>query len=100
MATIALLVNLVELLCTAGLPALDTQILSYYPLSDAGYYRYLARYNLAYVFDDALMVTLTVVTLGQRRLQEREGRWLKLLSGAVIVALGLLLLFAPEALRV
>ena len=95
---IAVLVNLVELLCTAGLPALYTQVLSYYPLSDAGYYGYLALYNLAYVFDDALMVTIAVVTLGQHRLQERGGRWLKLLSGAVIVVLGALLLLAPEML--
>jgi glutaredoxin len=97
-ALIAVLVNLVELLCTAGLPALYTQVLSYYPLSDAGYYGYLALYNLAYVFDDALMVTIAVVTLGQHRLQERGGRWLKLLSGAVILVLGALLLFAPGLL--
>ena len=97
-AVIAVLVNLVELLCTAGLPALYTQVLSYYPLSDPGYYGYLALYNLAYVFDDALMVTIAVVTLGQHRLQERGGRWLKLLSGAVILVLGALLLFAPEML--
>lgn len=32
---VAVLVNLVELLCTAGLPALYTQVLSYYPLGDA-----------------------------------------------------------------
>ncbi|HWS76800.1 MAG TPA: hypothetical protein VN205_00330 [Thermomonas sp.] len=95
---IAVLVNLVELLCTAGLPALYTQALSYYPLSDAGYYGYLALYNLAYVFDDALMVTIAVVTLGQHRLQERGGRWLKLLSGAVILVLGAMLLFAPQML--
>lgn len=97
-AVIAVLVNLVELLCTAGLPALYTQVLSYYPRSDPGYYGYLALYNLAYVFDDALMVTIAVVTLGQHRLQERGGRWLKLLSGAVILVLGALLLFAPGLL--
>jgi len=95
---VAVLVNLVELLCTAGLPALYTQVLSYYPLGDAGYYGYLALYNVAYVADDALMVTIAVVTLGQHRLQERGGRWLKLLSGAVILVVGALLLFAPDML--
>jgi len=60
------------------------------------YYRGIL--DLAYVFDDALMVTIAVVTLGQRRLQERGGRWLKLLSGAVILVLGALLLFAPQML--
>jgi len=93
---VALLVNMVELLCTAGLPALYTQILSQYPLDNSQYYGYLALYNVAYMFDDAIMVGIAVVTLGQRRLQERQGRWLKLLSGAIIVLLGLMLIIAPQ----
>jgi glutaredoxin len=95
---IAVLVNLVELLCTAGLPALYTQVLSYYRLDTTGYYGYLLLYNLAYIADDSLMVAIAVVTLGQRKLQEREGRWLKLVSGVVILVLGALLLFAPGVL--
>jgi hypothetical protein len=93
---IAILVNFVELLCTAGLPALYTQVLSYYPLDTFSYYGYLFLYILAYVADDSVMVAIAVATLGQRRLQEREGRWLKLLSGAVICVLGALLVLAPD----
>jgi glutaredoxin len=95
---LAVLVNFVELLCTAGLPALYTQVLSHYPLGTAQYYGYLVLYNLAYIADDSLMVGIAVVTLGQRKLQEREGRWLKLLSGTVIIALGAMLVFAPGLL--
>jgi glutaredoxin len=95
---IAVLVNFIEFLCTAGLPALYTQILTYHDLRPAGYYGYLALYNLAYIADDSVMVALAVVTLGRRRLQEREGRWLKLLSGGFIIVLGSLLLFAPGSL--
>lgn len=36
--------------------------------------------------------------LGRQKLQERIGRWLKLLSGVTILVLGTLLLFAPGAL--
>lgn len=93
---LAIMVNLVELLCTAGLPALYTQILSQYGLSTAQYYGYLLLYNLAYIFDDALMVTIAVVTLGKHKLQQDEGRWLKLVSGIVVLVLGVLLLFAPD----
>jgi len=95
---LAVLVNFVELLCTAGLPALYTQILTYYDLSNAQYYGYLALYNLAYITDDSAMVAIAVVTLGHRRLQEREARWLKLLSGGTIVAIGAILIFAPDFL--
>ncbi|MEE4144285.1 MAG: hypothetical protein V2I26_05750 [Halieaceae bacterium] len=94
--TLAFMVNVVELLCTAGLPALYTQILSQYGLSPLQYYGYLALYNLAYIFDDAVMVTIAVVTLRKHKLQQGEGRWLKLVSGLVIFILGALLLFAPH----
>jgi hypothetical protein len=40
-----------------------------------------------------------VVTLGARRLTAMEGRILKLLSGLMMIGLGLVLLLAPEALN-
>jgi hypothetical protein len=92
---LALLVNMLELLCTAGLPALYTQVLSRQGLSTAGYYGYLGLYNLAYVFDDALMVAVVTWTLRRTKVQERAGRWLKLLSGVAVGLLGIALLFAP-----
>lgn len=95
---LAALVNVVELLCTAGLPALYTHILSTQSLSTWQYYGYLGLYNAAYIFDDALMVTIAVITLGRHKLAEREGRWLKLISGAVMIGLGLLLLVKPDLL--
>lgn len=93
---LAVLVNIVELLCTAGLPALYTQILARYDLSATGYTLYLVLYNIAYMADDTVVVAIAVITLGHRRLQEREGRWLKLLSGGFILVLGAILIFAPE----
>jgi hypothetical protein len=90
------LVNLVELLCTAGFPALYTQILTLQQMSSWEYYGYLGLYNLAYIFDDSLMVTIAVVTLSRRKLQERAGRWLKLVSGIVMAGLGGLLLMKPD----
>ena len=92
---LAVLVNVVELLCTAGLPAVFTQVLTLHDLDVLEYYGYLALYNLAYVFDDALMVAAAVFTLARWRMTERHGRWLKLVSGVVICALGAVLVFAP-----
>jgi hypothetical protein len=95
---LAVLINVVELVCTAGLPALYTQVLVQQGVSTGARYGYLALYNFAYMFDDSIMVGIAVVTLGKRKLQERGGRWLKLLSGVVILCLGLLLILAPQAL--
>jgi hypothetical protein len=93
---LAVLVNSIELLCTAGFPAVYTQILTLRQLPWWEYYGYLGLYNLAYILDDSLMVTIAVVTLGRRKLQEKEGRWLKLVSGVVMLGLGGILIVKPE----
>ena len=95
---LAILVNMIEFVCTAGFPALFTQVLSQQGLTTLEYYGYLGLYNMAYIADDAVMVTIAVVTLSHHKLQEREGRWLKFISGLVMLGLGVLLLFAPEQL--
>jgi hypothetical protein len=89
---LAVLVNLVELACTAGLPAVYTRILASHPLPAWRYYGYLALYNAAYILDDAIVLTMAVVTLGRHKLHARAGRWLKLLSGIVMLGLGAALL--------
>ncbi|UQA58555.1 hypothetical protein [Polyangium aurulentum] len=59
------------------------------------HYAYLGLYNVAYMVDDLLMVCVAVVTLSRRKLQETGGRRLKLLNGAVMVLIGLVLILAP-----
>lgn len=95
-SVLAVLINFVELLCTAGLPALYTKVLTMQRYSIWGEYGYLVLYIIAYVFDDSIMVGIAVVTLGRRKLQERGGRYLKLVSGIAILLMGLVLLFAPH----
>lgn len=95
-SVLAVLVNIVELLCTAGLPAMYTGILTMQNLPAWENFLYLLLYIVAYMFDDSLMVGLVVVTLGKHRLQETGGRYLKLISGAVILALGVVMIVKPE----
>jgi hypothetical protein len=63
----------VELLCTSGFPALYTRILTLRQFDRWTYYGYLLLYDLAYMLDDALVLTVGVITLSQRRLREKEG---------------------------
>jgi hypothetical protein len=95
---LAVMVNVVELLCTAGLPALYTEILTMHDLPTWQNYAYLALYNICYMLDDTLMVGLVVISLSKRKLQEEQGRWLKLVSGAVIAVLGAIMIVNPELL--
>jgi hypothetical protein len=92
---LAVLVNTIELLCTAGLPAVYTRILTLRQLPWWAYYGYLGLYNVAYILDDSLILSLAVITLGRRKLQQNAGRWLKLVSGVVMLALGVALIVQP-----
>ncbi len=92
---LAVVVNFIELLCTAGFPAVYTRVLTLHHLPGWAYYLYLALYNAFYMLDDSIMLIIAIVTLGQHKLQEKEGRWLKLVSGAVMLVLGMVLLLRP-----
>lgn len=93
---LAVLVNIIELLCTAGLPAMYTGILTMQKYPAWENYLYLLLYIAAYMFDDSIMVAIAVVTLGKHKLQERGGRALKLLGGLVIAGLGAVMIFKPN----
>lgn len=88
--------NLYELLCTSGFPMIYTRVLTLRQLPLSEYYLYLVFYNLIYVLPLALIVVGFTFTLGSRKLTEDEGRVLKLLSGTMMLILGVLLLVAPE----
>lgn len=93
---LAILVQIVEFMCTSGFPALFTRILTLKQLDSLSYYGYLLLYILAYMLDDAIILTIGIITLSQRRLQEKEGRWLKLISGLAMVGLAMYLLLATH----
>ncbi|MGD9408970.1 MAG: thioredoxin family protein [Thiohalocapsa sp.] len=95
---LALAANSYELLCTAGFPMVYTRVLTLQELSGWTYYGYLALYNLIYVLPLAAIVVVFTFTLGARKLSEREGRVLKLLSGVMMLGLGLTMLLRPDAL--
>ncbi len=96
---LAVAANFYELLCTAGFPMVYTRLLTLQDLSPASHYLYLALYNLVYVIPLAIIVGVFAFTVGARRLSEREGRLLKLMSGLMMLELGALLVLAPDWLN-
>jgi len=95
-AALAVMVNFIELLCTAGLPALYTAVLTRQGLPPLAHYAYLGLYILGYIADDALMVATAVIALSSRKLSTRAGRGLKILSGVVMLVLGVVMLLRPQ----
>ena len=98
-AALAFVVNLVELGCTVGLPAVYTRVLTLQPgLGPAGRYAYLALYNLAYVVPLGLVVVVYAITLHRFTLTERGAKVLKTISGVLLTSFGILFLLRPEVL--
>ena len=96
---LAVTANFYELLRTAGFPMVYTRILTLHEPDAGARYGWLALYNLIYVVPLALIVAAFVGTLAAHKLTEREGRLLKLMSGVMMLELGLLLSFAPAWLN-
>jgi len=91
--------NSYELLCTAGFPMIYTRVLTLKKLPPSGYYLYLALYNAVYVIPLAVIVVAFSLTLSSKKLSERGGRVLKLLSGTMMLLLGATLLLSPPLLH-
>jgi hypothetical protein len=96
---LAAFANLYEFLCTAGFPMVFTRVLTLNELPPATYYLYLLLYNVVYVLPLVLIVIVFSLTLGARKLQERQGKILKLMSGMMMLGLGLILLLQPNWLN-
>jgi len=96
---LAVAANSYELLCTAGFPMVYTRLLTLRALPSSEYYLYLAFYNLIYVIPLAVIVGIFTATLGNRKLTEWQGRVLKLLSGVMMLMLGLVILLKPTLLN-
>jgi len=96
--TLAFFVNLIELGCTIGLPAIYTRVLSVQEIDTGLKYFYMALYNAYYVIPLAVIVTIFVVTMGKHRFEEKHAKVLKLISGILMLTLGLILVIKPDLL--
>lgn len=94
--SIAAAVNIVELACSAGLPAVFTQILSTYDLSIFQYYSYLLLYIFVFMLDDMIVFAIAMIMMDQFSFNTKYSRWSNLIGGIIMLILGLLLIFKPE----
>lgn len=95
-AVLAVVVNFIELVCSAGLPAVYTQILALNDLPGWQYHAFLALYIAVFLLDDAAIFIAAMVTLKVAGLSGRYSRASHLVGGVVLLAVGVLLIFKPE----
>lgn len=90
--------SLVEFACTAGFPVLWTQLLAQHQATGWQFAGLLLLYMLIYQADELLIFAVAVWTMRAMRVEEKHGRVLKLASGMLMLALGGVMLFAPDAM--
>ena len=93
---LAFAVNLVELICSAGIPAVYTQVLALSPLPAWQHHAYLALYILVFMLDDLFVFFVAMKTLQVAGLTGTYVRQSHLIGGAVLIVIGFLLLLKPE----
>jgi thiol-disulfide isomerase/thioredoxin len=93
---LAVAVNTVELVCSAGLPAIYTNILSLAELPRWQYYLYLVFYIFIFMLDDLVVFFTAMLTLQATGIQSKYARYSHLIGGVLMVVIGLLLLVKPE----
>lgn len=91
----ALGIALIELPCTAGFPVVWSSLLSTHGVEGAGFASLLAVYLVVYLSVEIAILVGVLVTFRLDRLEERQGRVLKLIGGAIMLALGGVLFINP-----
>ena len=88
-----------ELACTAGFPILWTNIMAADEVSLTLFILLLALYMLIYQIDELAIFGVALVTLHSSRVQESQGRLLKLIGGMLMLSLAVVMLFKPSLMN-
>jgi len=91
-------VNIVELMCSIGLPLLFTQILAMNNLSGASYMAYMLLYIVFFLIDDIIVFVVSMVTLKVTGITTKYTKYSHLIGGIIMLLIGLLLIVKPEIL--
>jgi glutaredoxin len=95
-AVLAFMVNLVEIVCSAGFPAIYTQVLSLNALPAWQYYAYILLYILFFMLDDMVVFVAAMLTLEIAGATTTYVRYARLLGGVLMLVIGALLIFRPQ----
>jgi glutaredoxin len=95
-ALLAVAVNLVEILCSAGLPAIYAAVLAQAPVPPWQRHLLLLLYVLVFMADDVALFAGAMVTLRLTGAGARYAHVARLLGGVVMIALAVLLVWRPD----
>lgn len=96
---LALSVNVIEFACSIGIPQAFTKIVE---INSSGFLEtqgYMLLYILFYMIDDLIVFGLALWGVGKLQMTTTYAKWCNLFGGLLMIAIGGILVFAPEWLR-
>lgn len=92
---LAISVNLIELLCSLGLPVMFTEILGLNDLSHFEYGIYMFVYILFFLVDDLVIFIIAMKTLKLKGISNKYMKYSHLIGGLIMLVIGLLMILKP-----
>jgi glutaredoxin len=95
-ALLAVAVNILELLCSLGLPVLYTNILAINNVTGFIKYIYIFIYIIFFMLDDIVIFLIAMKTLKITAISNKYTKYSHLIGGVIMIVIGLLMLLKPE----
>lgn len=89
-------VNVIELLCSLGLPVMFTQILTINEVSKTAQIIYSLIYVFFFLIDDIVIFTIAMKTLEIKAISNKFGKYSHLIGGIIMLIIGFLMIYKPE----
>lgn len=89
-------VNVIELLCSLGLPVMFTQILTVNEVSKLSQIIYSLIYVLFFLIDDIVIFIIAMKTLEIKAISNKFGKYSHLIGGIIMLIIGFLMIYKPE----
>ena len=92
---LAVSVNVVELLCSAGLPVVFSELLVINNISGTKAVLYDLLYILFFLLDDLIVFIIAIKTMDVVGISSKYNKYSHLVAGIIMLLIGILLLFKP-----
>lgn len=93
---LAFSVNIIELLCSLGLPVVFTELLTINKITGAQRIIYSIIYVLVFLLDDILVFIISMKTLELKAVSNKFGKYAHLVGGIIMILIGFLMAYKPE----
>lgn len=93
---LAVSVNIIELLCSLGLPVMFSEILAINEVSKTSQILYSLLYTFFFLIDDLIVFIIAMKTLEIKAISNKFSKYSHLIGGIIMIVIGMLMILKPE----